>query len=159
MSSTFSLGFGDAVEKWCAKTTKAMEFVFYESVVDAVKFMQRIGPSTAYPNAQWHNPVDTGWHQNSITVSYDAMPVIDPNSEPPDWAMPGAGLHLVKWDSEKTFSEIRAAEIGDTLYIGYTAAYSEFLEHRGGRSSLFVGITALKWPDIVEQNISAHRHS
>lgn len=146
-----SAGFAEKVAAWTREAQRAIEVVFVESTVEVTDFMQIIGISTAYPSGQGgYLPVDTGWLMHSIQVSLSAMPMINPDSYPPEGAQPGAGLHLIKWDSEVTYAEIRSAKIGETIFIGYTAAYSAWQEYASPTIKGFVRKAAQRWPSIVE---------
>jgi len=50
---------------------------------------------------------------------------------------------------------INSAEIGETIYVGYTASYVTHLEngHSKRAPSGFIALTALEWPQIVRESI------
>ena len=145
-------GFAATIEGWCNAQIEHAETVFRESIVEIISVMQIIGPSTAYPVGQGgYTPIDTGWHQNSLQVSFTMMPTIDPGSFPPDYLEPGMGLHMLKWDTDATYAKVRMAEFGKPVYVGYTAAYSLYLEFRSAVSSAFVRKAVQRWPAIVEE--------
>jgi hypothetical protein len=146
------MNFAASVDQFATKTKTKIERVFTEAAVAVVDNMQTIGISLAYPSGQGgYLPVDTGWLQNSIRVSFVSMPQIDPNSFPPEGAGSGLGLHLIRWNEEITFAEIRAAEIGQTIFVGYTAAYAAYQEYASPSIKGFVRKAAQRWPQIVEQ--------
>ena len=48
---------------------------------------------------------------------------------------------------------IAGAEIGDTVYVGWTANYARPREYRDG----FLASAAQKWPDFVDKNAARAR--
>lgn len=143
--------FASTVADWREEVQSAAEKVLRESAVEAIQSMQaEFGQSLAYRHApQIGIPVDTGWHVSSLRASLSAMPSINPNSFPPDALQPGAGLHMLKWDPTPTFATVRSALLGQTIYAGYTAAYSAHLEYRPKGGHAFVRKTVQRWPMIV----------
>jgi hypothetical protein len=156
-SGLHNLSFSASVAAFCKKAEEAALAVLHESIITAVTQMQMIGPSTAYPSGQGgRNPVDTGWHTSHIEVSFTGMPLINPASNPPPH-LQGLGLHVYEWDKERTFGQIREMKLGQTVYIGYTAAYAGYLEYGHGQSSAFVRMVAQRWPMIVDQTVAKVR--
>jgi hypothetical protein len=83
----------------------------------------------------------------SLRASKEEMPSIEPSNK-------GNGLPVPYSDTEISLV-IAGAEIGDTIFAGYTASYAGFMEF--GTSNIapraFVRLAAEQWPTIVQQNI------
>lgn len=102
------------------KSNLAMLAIFRESA-------QRIAHEASVPRAQGGNmPVDTGFLRNSIRGSTSSMP----GSE-----------------SEAVEIAILSAQLGDTLYIGWTANYAIYMEARYG----YMRLAAQNWKAIVNE--------
>jgi hypothetical protein len=85
--------------------------------------------------------VDTGFLRASIRVSLSEMPQIDPGSKPPADAGPGS----IPYDENVAVLVIAQAQVGQTIYAGYTASYAPYVENRFG----FVRLAAMEWQSIV----------
>lgn len=126
--------FTATVNDWVKQTTERQLAVFKQSTQTLVsKMQQRI-------------PVDTGYARSSIVASLDAMPEINPGSR----GVKGAAY---SYDGSDVVVTIAGATISDTIYVGYTASYVQYLEygHSNQAPTGFVGISAMEWPKIVEQ--------
>jgi hypothetical protein len=161
------LSFGAQVAAFAGKAGDAVDAVFRESARDVVAEMQRPGHSVASTKAAigrgigsrrdakrqgpvassgagGNLPVDTGFLRASLLASTSAMPQINAA------ARPVAG-QTYGYNEARTDAVITAAEIGSTLYFGYTAAYAAAVEY-GTRTSpprRFVALAAQNWQAIV----------
>jgi hypothetical protein len=134
MSTVSNLTFSSAVSDWVRQTEQRMTAVFRESTQRIIEQMQM------------RVPVDTGFARASIRVSTSEMPSILPEFKgQEDRAYPydGAAIALV----------IAGAEIGETIYVGYTAAYAVALEYGHSKQAPagFVRLAAQNWPQIVAE--------
>lgn len=126
--------FSAAVDAWVLKSKKRMEAVFKESA-------QRVIAEAQKPVGGGGNmPVDTGFLRASIQISVSEMPRIKTKSRPDPKA--GAGTY----PAPQTFA-LATVQLGQTLYVGYTASYAGFQENRRG----FVRLAAMQWPKIVSR--------
>jgi len=142
--------FSAQIDAWVNKVEGAAEAIFKESMQELVA------------TAQSRVPVDTGFMKNSLLASTAMMPPIDPGSKPE----PGA---TYPYTGTEISAAISGTELGDTVYLGYTAAYARRLEFGfDGVDSLgrvyrqqplaFVRLAAQDWANIVrrqEQRLSA----
>lgn len=126
--------FSATVDKWVAASEQRMTAVFHEST-------QRV---TAL--AQSRIPIDTGYARASVQASLQAMPPINPASKNETGNAVGDNFGVIS-------AVIAGARLGQTIYIGWTAAYVGFLEygHSKQAPSGFVRISAMEWPTIVNQ--------
>ena len=74
------------------------------------------------------------------------MPLIDPKK------LPVKG-QAYPYDAGVIEAIIAGSELGDTIYLGYTAAYSAHREYgaRGQAPDAFVRTAAQQWPQIVDE--------
>ncbi|HEU5019684.1 MAG TPA: HK97 gp10 family phage protein [Pseudolabrys sp.] len=92
-------------------------------------------------------PIDTGFARASVLASTSAMPSIDPNKKgagtPANFAAAEAEVSLV----------IAGAKIGQTIFVGWTAAYVGALEYGHSKQAPegFVRLAAQRWPAIVAE--------
>lgn len=132
--------FSADLNAWIAQRDERILAVFRESTKRVVNNMQdRI-------------PKDTGFAWNSIRASLDEMPIVDPGARGVRRPKGMTGL-LYSYDGAEVVLTIANARISDTIYVGYTASYVQYLEwgHSGRAPQGFVGVSALEWPQIVEQ--------
>jgi len=122
--------FSSKIADWVRRVEGGAEAVFKESAQEVVS------------QAQAMVPVATGFLRNSLLASTTAMPPINP-------AATGDGAGLGAWDDVALV--IAGAELGDTLFFGWTAAYSGYV-HWGARGQPprpWVSMAAQRWPGIV----------
>lgn len=134
-----TLTFGAAMDRWALQLRSRATAIFRESVQEVVSIAQT-------PVAQGGNmPVDTGWLRASIRGSNESMPQVNPSAK----AGPAT------YDPGQIILVIAGTELGQPLYIGYTAAYAAAQEF--GTSKMppraFVALAATQWPQIVNANI------
>lgn len=128
-----SHSFSSQIDEWVKETQERMLAVFRESTQRTVS------------NAQQMVPIDTGFLRASVRASLNGMPPIDREAKP---TAPAYG-----YDDTGVVMTIANAELGDTIYVGWTAAYAAHVEY--GTSKMvgrgFVAIAALAWPNTVYQ--------
>lgn len=129
---SFNLNFGAQVDEWTKQSKARMLAVYKGSVQELIS------------RAQSRIPVDTGFARSSIRASFEAMPaIVDGKNEGKvyDWA--------------SIFLVVNQVKPGQTIYIGWTANYTIYLEwgHSDQAPNGFIGITALEWQQIVAAEI------
>jgi hypothetical protein len=134
-----TLSFSAGVAQWADKVEGAVEAIFKEATQEVVEEMQR-------PVGQGGRMrVDTGFLRASLLASSTSMPAIsaakpvEGGTYPPDFGQ----IEAV----------IAGADIGDTLYFGYTASYAGYREYgaNGQPADGFVRLAAQNWPIIVDR--------
>lgn len=131
-----NVDFASQIDEWTKKTSARMLAVYKGSVQE---FISR---------AQARIPVDTGYARASIRASLEAMPQIELTAHrDPD------GSYSVDYSS--ILITINSAQLGQTLYVGWTANYVPYLEygHSDQAPNGFIGVTVLEWPQIVAGQI------
>ena len=124
-----TLSFAAQVEDWVRDVKQAEEIIFKESVQEVVTQLNALVP------------VDTGFLRSSLQASTSAMPMLTrENPGGPDPTNAGE-IVLV----------IAGADLGDTIYLGYTAKYGAYVAYgaNGHPGRPWVQMTAQKWPTIV----------
>lgn len=126
-----NLSFGAQIEEWVKETEQRMTAVFRESARRTI--------STAIS----YTPVDTGFLRASVRVSTQSMPQVDPKATGTGTAAPGGDYVMA----------IAVAELGQTIYAGWTAAYGPYVEFGTSKMAprAFVGRAAAQWGAIVRQ--------
>lgn len=132
--------FAAQVDSWVASSDRRLRAVFQESTQRVVSYMQT--PSGGGGNMR----IDTGFLRASIRASLSAMPGINPGAKPP----PGTAPNSIQWDAANVTLTIANAQLGQTIYIGYTASYAPYVENRFG----FVRLAAMTWQQTV-RDVSA----
>lgn len=86
-------------------------------------------------------PVVTGFLRSSLQASTSEMPTLQADAKPVEGATytPDGTVNLV----------IAGAELGETIYAGFTAVYARRVNYETGY--LFVELSAQKWQAIVAQ--------
>jgi hypothetical protein len=135
-----NLTFAAQVSDWVRKVKGAEEAVFKESVQELANRVQTTR------NAGGRMRVDTGFLRASLMASTSAMPLIDPKKGPVEG-------QTYAFDAEVIEAVIAGSELGDTIYLGYTAAYAAHREYgaRGQAPDAFVRTAAQQWPQIVDE--------
>lgn len=105
---------------------------------------QELGEAMTKPMAKGGRMrVKTGFLRASLMASTSAMPSINPNSRPEE-----GGTYSF---SESSIQEaIIGAQLGQTIYLGFTAAYARPREFHDG----FVAGAALQFRSIVNKNVA-----
>lgn len=126
--------FAAAVGDWATSVTGALDTIFHESVQDLVSELTSLVP------------VDTGFLRASLLASNTAMPELNRPNPNPDAAK--NSIHLDRGPIELV---ILGTDVGDTIYLGYTANYGAYVHYgsngRPGRP--WVDMVAQRWPQIV----------
>lgn len=122
------MNFGAEVEAWCLKVPAVIEAIFKASVQELVSQLNDLVPR------------DTGFLQSSLLASTSEMPLLN---RAPGAIIPAGQIELV----------INAAELGETIYLGYTANYGAYVHY--GTSKMpgrpWVDMVAQRWQSIVDQ--------
>lgn len=123
--ATFSATIGD----WAKRVQGAEEAVFREATQELVSELNSLVP------------VDTGFLRASLRASTSAMPVMSLDN-------PG-GTHTI--DAGSVELVIAGSDIGDTIYLGYTARYGAHVHYgaKGRPGRPWVMMAAQRWPQIV----------
>lgn len=126
MAQSFSAQVGE----WAAKVEGALEAVFRESAQELVTEMQALVP------------IDTGFLRASLQASKTAMPVLSLANPGGTFAPDNGQIELV----------IAGSEIGETIYLGYTANYGAYVHYgaNGRPPRPWVDMVAQRWNDIVQ---------
>ncbi|MCO6050844.1 HK97 gp10 family phage protein [Mesorhizobium sp. RP14(2022)] len=126
-----NLSFAAQVVDWVRKVEGATEAVFKESAQELVSQMQALVP------------VDTGFLRASLVASTSAMPALTLNN-------PGGTFNA---DVGQIELVIAGSELGDTIYLGYTAKYGVYVHYgANGRSPRpWVDMVAQRWGTIVNE--------
>lgn len=143
--------FAAQVGQWAAKAEGALEAVFKESAQELVIQMDGLLESMVYgsrvggvemPLAKRGGYKRTGFLRASLMASKEAMPALTREN-------PGV---TVPTDLDPVILVINSADLGDTLYLGYTANYSAFVHYgaRGASPRPWVSLVAQRWTMIVE---------
>lgn len=121
--------FAAAVGGWAHAVEGALEVIFKESVQELVTQLNVLVP------------IDTGFLRASLRASTASMPVLSLDN-------PG-GSHSI--DVGQIELVIMGADIGDTIYLGYTAKYGAHVHYgANGRSGRpWVDMVAQRWASIV----------
>ena len=116
------MSFGRDVSNWIRASQGRIDAVAKQSAQDVTNIAQR------RRSAGGNMPVDTGFLVNSIRASTASMP-----SSASD---------------QVTVAIIRWRPVDQPLYIGWTANYAPYMEHRYA----FMRLAAQQWQDIVDRN-------
>ncbi|MEO9230373.1 MAG: HK97 gp10 family phage protein [Devosia sp.] len=125
-----NLSFSAAIEDWVRRVKGAEEAIFKASCQELVTQLNALVP------------VSTGFLRSSLLASTTQMPVLSLANPGGAGFSPDVGqIELV----------IAGAELGDVLYLGYTANYGAYVHYgangRPGRP--WVDMVAQRWQSIV----------
>ncbi|TPN90147.1 HK97 gp10 family phage protein [Mesorhizobium sp. B1-1-5] len=134
--------FAATVGDWCAKVPNALEIVFKESAQELVSQLDRLLADEVYAKPQPPGYKRTGFLRASLMASTSAMPTLSRDN-------PGAP---VPTDLGDVILVINGADLGDTIYLGYTANYAAFVHYgaNGTTPRPWVTLVAQRWITIVE---------
>ncbi len=129
-----NLSFAASVDSWVRQTDQRMTAVFREST-------KRVASLAA--NAV---PVDTGFARASVRASTQQMPSIVASSK-------GTAGKSYQSNLNEVVLTIAGAQIGQTIYIGWTASYVLPLEYGHSKKAPngFVRLAAAQWQMVVSQ--------
>jgi hypothetical protein len=134
--------FAATIGKWCADVREAQEAVFKEAsqrliheLDDLITQMVYGAPETDYQR--------TGFLRASLMASTQAMPYLNR-------ANPGAPVAA---DYGDVILTINGLEIGEKLYLGYTAEYGAYVHYGTSRMAgrPWVSLVAQRWQQIVAE--------
>jgi hypothetical protein len=134
--------FSAVIAGWTKRVEEAEEAVFKEAVQQLVKELDAQITSMVYdaPPAPTY-PRRTGFLRASLVASKDAMPQLVREN-------PGIDVNA---DYGDVILTIAGSELGDTIFLGYTAKYGYFV-HAGANGrppKPWVTLVAQRWPAIV----------
>lgn len=124
--------FTASVEEWVRRAKDAEELIFKESCQELVSQLWDLTPK------------DTRFLASSLLASTQAMPALSVKNPDPKgkFTLDVGQIELV----------IMGAELGDTIYLGYTANYGAHVHYgangRPGRP--WVSMVAQRWQSIVD---------
>lgn len=132
------LPFSSQIDDWVRRTEQRMTAVFREST-------QRVGSiAQQYISGELVN-VDTGFLRASVRASLSEMPKIESKG-------PAEGASYSDSFGDVVLV-IAGAEVGQTIYIGWTANYAPYVHY--GTSKMgprpWVYLAALQWGRVVSQ--------
>jgi len=135
--------FSAVIEGWTRRVKEAEEAVFKEAAQELVKQLNDQITEMVYDAPETPNYRRTGFLRASLMASTEAMPQLIRDN-------PGAQVNA---DAGDVILVIAGAELGDTIYLGYTARYG-LVVHRGsnGRAPRpWVDLVAARWQQIVAE--------
>lgn len=160
--------FAAQIESWVAENSDLAEGVFHEATQRVVEIMQTPGPSKASIAKQVETggglgkngraskkamgpvkpgnlggrlPVDTGFLWHSFQMSTAGLPPLREN--------PSETSQGFTYSPGPINAVITNAELGQTLYGGYSAKYAARVNYSYGY--MFVDMALQQWPQIVNQ--------
>ncbi|KAB2655890.1 HK97 gp10 family phage protein [Brucella tritici] len=133
--------FAATVGQWAVKVDGALEVVFKESAQELVSQMDKLLADMVYDQPSSENYRRTGFLRASLMASREAMPRLYRDN-------PGAS---VPPDLQQVILVISSADIGDTIYLGYTANYAAYVHYgaKGAAPRPWVTLIAQRWEEIV----------
>ena len=131
--------FAAQVQDFADDTERVHTAIFREAVQRVIKEMLKPRAKGGYM------PVKTGFLRASLVMSKSEMPAMR------DGAVPAEGATYTEDDS--VILVIAGAELGETLYAGFVAAYARAQNYGFGTHAgyLFVEMSAQKWAEIVAE--------
>lgn len=145
--------FSAQIAAWAERVKEAERAVFQESAQEIAKQLNDQITEMIYGTPETPNYRRTGFLRASLVASTDAMPqLVKENPGAPVTAENFGDIVLV----------IAGAELGDTIYLGYTAAYGLYVHggvsgygmygHKGYQAPRpWVDIVAQRWQQIVAE--------
>lgn len=136
--------FAATVGAWCEKVPSALEVIFKESAQELVSQLDQLLVDMVYngpPAASGYKR--TGFLRASLMASTTAMPTLSR-------ANPGVSVPA---DLGDVILVINGADLGDVLYLGYTANYAAYVAFgaRGAAPRPWVDLVAQRWIMIVDE--------
>ena len=126
--------FAQQVGAFVAKSDARMTAVFRQSAQDVINEAQE-------PRGRGGNmPIRTGFLRGTGDSALNKLPVGE--TKPPE------GQETFSWDAGAALAVIAQAKLGDTIFFGWSAEYSVYMESRYG----FLRLAAQNWPAIVRRN-------
>lgn len=139
VSQTFSA----AIDGWIHRVKEAEEAVFKEAAQELVKQLNEQITEMIYDTPETPNYRRTGFLRASLVASTDAMPQLIRDN-------PGVATNTNTGD---VILVIAGAELGQTIYLGYTAKYGLFVHcgSHGRAPRPWVDLVAARWSQIVAE--------
>ncbi|MBA8908853.1 HK97 gp10 family phage protein [Aminobacter ciceronei] len=130
--------FSATVGQWAQKVEGALEAVFKEAAQELVSQLNQLVPVG-----------ETGFLRSSLMASTTAMPTLTR-------ANPGMSVPA---DIGDILLVINSADLGDTIYLGYTANYAAFVHFgaQGRTPRPWVTMVAQRWEMIVAEKATEVR--
>jgi hypothetical protein len=124
--------FAATIGAWAQKVDGALEAVFKEAAQELVSQLNQLVPVG-----------ETGFLRSSLMASTTAMPTLTR-------ANPGMSVPA---DLGDILLVINSADLGDTIYLGYTANYAAFVHFgaQGRTPRPWVTMVAQRWEMIVAE--------
>jgi len=138
--------FSAVIEGWTRRVKEAEEAVFKEAAQELVKQLNDQITEMIYDAPETPSYRRTGFLRASLVASKEAMPRLIRDN-------PGVQVNA---DAGDVILVIAGADLGDTIYLGYTAKYGAMV-HNGanGRAPRpWVDLVAQLWPQIVAEKAS-----
>lgn len=134
--------FAASVGDWVLKVSGAAETIFQESAQELTSQLDQLLVEMVYDQPQAAGYKRTGFLRASLMASTTAMPQLTGDS-------PGASVPA---DLGDVVLVINGADLGDVLYLGYTANYAAFVHYgaQGRAPRPWVSLVAQRWTMIVE---------
>lgn len=126
--------FASQVGEFVAKSDARMTAVFQKSVQDLVEEAQ-----TDYRSGG-NIPRDTGFLISTGNAAINRLPTGE-SKKPP-------GIEKFNWDADASLVVINNAQLGETVYFGWSAEYAQYMESRFG----FMRLAIQNWQQIVRKN-------
>lgn len=138
-TQTFSAQIGE----WCQKVPEAAEAVFKGAAQDVVEEMDQLLVQLVYqtpPSPSGYKR--TGFLRSSLLGSTSAMPGLNRSN-------PGAAVTA---DFGAIEAVIAGADLGETLFFGYTSEYGAHVHYgaNGNAPRPWVSMVAQRWPALVD---------
>lgn len=137
MGQTFAAQIG----AWAQRVEGALEVVFKESAQELTEQLDALLVQMVYNGPPSPNYNRTGFLRASLQASTSAMPQLVRDN-------PGAAVPA---DLGDVVLVIAGADLGDTLYLGYTASYAAYVHYgaNGAAPRPWVTLVAQRWNEIV----------
>lgn len=139
--------FAATVEGWVKNVQGAFEEIWKEAAQELVIQMQDLLQQYVYDGPVSESGYRrTGFLLASLVASKDAMPRLHREN-------PGVAA---SFDPGPVMLVINDAEIGETIYLGYTANYGAFVHFgaRGNAGRPWVDMVAQRWPLLVHAAVA-----
>lgn len=132
--------FAASIGEWAERVEGAIEAIFREAVQELVAEADRILTQLVYESPPSENYRRTGFLRSSVRASKTSIPLADRPQGAPD----------ADYMAEITVV-IAGSELGETIYVGYTANYAAFVHFGTSRMAgrPWVQMIAQRWPAIV----------
>ena len=136
--ATSNLNIGAVVDGWAKETTDRLERIWKASAQELAS------------RASNGVPIDLGFARASVLASTDAMPAINPNAT-------NKSKTPASFDFGQITTVISGATLGQTIYIGWTAAYILALEYGHSKQAPqgFARLAAAQWQSIVSSVVAS----